>query len=117
MNFLLKLLLTALVVMGTAYLLPGVAVEDFIAALIATVVLTLLNTIVRPVLVILTIPLTILTLGLFLLVINAAMILLTAHWIDGFRVEGFWWAVGFSIVLSLLTSIVESTTGKIKKKA
>lgn len=115
MKFLLKLIISALVVLGCAYLLPGIEVDNYIAALIAAVVLALLNAILKPILVVLTIPLTIVTLGLFLLVINAAMILLAAYLIDGFHVDGFWWALLFSIILSIAVSIIESVTGTSKK--
>jgi len=116
MRFLIKLLLTALVVLGAGYLLPGVSVDDYVAALFAGIVIALLNAILKPILVVLTIPLTILTLGLFLLVINAALILLAAYLIDGFYVDGFWWALLFSIILSLAVSLIESLTGSKSKK-
>lgn len=108
MGFIIKILISGLAVLLGAYFLPGVAVSSFGAALIVAIVLAILNTLVKPVLIILTIPVTILTLGLFLLVINAIIILLTDALVAGFYVEGFWWALLFSLVLSFLTWLVES---------
>ncbi len=110
MKFIVKLLVTTLVVLLTSYLLPGVEVAGFWVALLVAVVLAILNTLVKPVLVVLTIPLTILTLGLFLLVINAVIILLADALIAGFDVGGFWWALIFSIVVSIVMSIYESAS-------
>ena len=111
MNFLIKLLLSALAVMLGAYLLPGVTVETFWVALIVAALLALLNVTLKPLLVVLTIPVTILTLGLFLLVINALLILLADALISGFMVSNFWWALAFSLILSLVTSVFESFVG------
>lgn len=108
MNILFKIVISSLAVLLAAYLLPGIHVQDYVSALIVAIVLALLNTFVKPVLILLTIPFTIFTLGLFLLVINAAMVLLAAHFIDDFVVDGFWWALLFSILLSVLTSLMES---------
>jgi len=105
MSLLIKWLLSAIAVMITAYLLPGVSVESFWAALIVAVILALFNAILKPILVILTIPITILTLGLFLLVINAVIILMTDAVIAGFSVSNFWWALAFSIIMAILGSL------------
>lgn len=112
MNFLVKLILSALAIAVASYLLPGVHVNNFFDALIVAAVLTLLNYIVRPILIILTIPITVLTLGLFLLVINAALILITDRLIEGFRVDGFWWALLFSIITAVIGSIFQSISKK-----
>ena len=112
MKFIIRLFLSSLAVVITAYLLPGVNVESYISALIIAALLGLLNVTVKPLLVILTIPFTILTLGLFLLVINALMILLADSIIDGFNVDGFWWALAFSLILSILTSLFHDVAGK-----
>lgn len=80
--------------------------EDLFTSLVVAIVLALLNGIVRPILIILTIPVTIITLGLFLLVINAFMILIAGNIVPGFVVEGFWWALLFSVILSLITSFL-----------
>lgn len=108
MKLILRILLSALAVVILSYLLPGVGVDSFVTAIIVAVVLSLLNFLVKPILVILTLPITILTLGLFLLVINAIIILLAANFIDGFHVTGIWWAILFSLLLSLLQSILFS---------
>ncbi|MFT4610754.1 MAG: putative membrane protein [Glaciecola sp.] len=115
MKLLIKLLVTAGIVMLLAHFLPGVAVRGFEAALIVAVVLAVLNFIVKPILVILTIPITIMTLGLFLFVINACIILLADKFIDGFGVNGFWTALLFSILLSISQSIAYSLLKEKKK--
>ena len=99
------MLLSALAVVILANLLGGVQVDSFITALIVAVVLSLLNLIVKPVLVIFTLPVTILTFGLFLLVINALIILLADRLVTGFSVDNIWWALLFSLLLSFLQSI------------
>lgn len=108
MKLILKLLLTALAVFILAYVLPGVNVAGYTTAIIVSVVLALLNLFVKPILVIFTLPITILTLGLFLLIINALIILLAGHLIDGFSVSSIWTAILFSILLSILQSILHS---------
>jgi len=114
MNFLIKLLITAIAVLVSSYFLPGVGVDSFLIAVLVAAVLALLNALLRPILVLLTIPLTILTLGLFLLVINAVIILLTDGLVPGFHVDGFWWALLFSLILSLVVSVFEALTGQLK---
>jgi putative membrane protein len=89
-------------------------VASFWDALIVVIILALLNVTIKPLLIILTIPVTILTLGLFLLVINALMILLVDYFLSGFNVDGFWWALAFSLILSLLTSLFEGLIGNTK---
>jgi len=115
MNLILRLLITAGIVMLLAYFLPGVDVSGFSAAIIVAVVLALLNAVLKPILIILTIPITIVTLGLFLLVINACIILLADKFIDGFGVSGFWTALLFSILLSISQSIAYSFLTEEKK--
>lgn len=100
--------LRALAIMITAYLLPGVILKGFFAALVVAVVLGLFNTVLKPILIVLTLPINILTLGLFTLVINAALIILTSNLVSGFRVQGFWWALLFSLILSLVNAILHS---------
>ncbi|MFT6866835.1 MAG: putative membrane protein [Cyclobacteriaceae bacterium] len=106
MNFLIKLLLSTLAVIIASYLLPGVSVDNFLTALIVAFFLSLLNVTLKPLLIILTIPLTVVTLGLFLLVINAVLILIADSFISGFVVSGFWWALLFSFILSLINSLL-----------
>ncbi|MBA3971665.1 MAG: phage holin family protein [Bacteroidetes bacterium] len=109
MKFLIQLVISTLAVLISSYLLPGIAIEgnSFVTALIVAAVLAFLNAVVKPIMIILTIPVTIVTFGLFLLVINALMILLAARVVDGFHVDGFWWALLFSFILSVITSILE----------
>jgi putative membrane protein len=101
----LRFLLSGLAVLLTGYLLPGVYVQHFGYALLVAIVLSIVNVLVKPLLVIFTIPITILTLGLFLLVINALMIMLVDALTPGFKVDGFWWALAFSLILSLINGI------------
>ena len=108
MNLIIKLLITAAVAYGLTHFLSGVKIADFKTAIIFSLVLGLLNAIVKPILVLLTIPVTVITLGLFLLVINAVIILLSDKLIPGFSVDGFWWALIFSIVLSVISGILSS---------
>lgn len=105
MNGVVRFLLSGLAVLLAAYLLPGVTVEHYGYALLVAVVLALANVLVKPLLVILTIPLTIFTFGLFLLVINALIILLVDYLVPGFHVDNFWWALLFSLILSLFNSM------------
>lgn len=115
MNLIIKLLITAVAVILSAYILPGVHVASFMVAIIVAAVLGLLNAFLKPILVFLTIPLTIVTLGLFLLVINALIILITDYFIGGFEVNGFWWALLFSLILALITSVLESLSGGLRR--
>lgn len=91
--------------MVSALVLPGVHVEDYITGILIALVLALFNVSLKPLMIIVTIPVTIFTFGLFLLVINALMIILAAKLVPGFEVDGFWWALLFSILLSLITSL------------
>jgi putative membrane protein len=104
MNIILRIIISAVVAFALSYLLSGVHMQSFVTALILAVVLGLLNLFVKPLLIILTLPITIFTFGLFLFVINALIILLAAKFVTGFRVDGFWWALLFSLLLSVLTS-------------
>lgn len=112
MNFLTRLIVSTLAVMVTAYLLPGVQVNSVFTAIMVAAVLSLLNVVVKPILIILTIPITLLTLGLFLLVINAGMIMLASKIVPDFVVDGFWTALFFSIILSLVNAIFHSIAKK-----
>jgi putative membrane protein len=112
MNFILKIVLTAVAVLVIAHFLPGVSVVNFTSSVIVAVVLALLRVTIKPLLIILTLPVTIVTLGLFLLVINALIILLADNLIDGFNVSGFWIALLFSLILSVFESILYSLLGE-----
>jgi putative membrane protein len=110
MDGIVRFLLNGLAVLLTAYLLPGVHVEHYGHALLVALVLSVANILVKPLLIIFTIPLTILTLGLFLLVINALIILLVDYFVPGFYVDGFWWALAFSLILSIFNSLFGDMT-------
>lgn len=115
MKLLIRILITAGLVLLLAKVMKGVIVDEFTTAITVAIVLALLNFFVKPILVLFTLPVTIFTLGLFLLVINAIMILLCDYFIDGFRISSFWTAMLFSIVLSLSQSLVFQITGEAKK--
>lgn len=108
MIFILRILLTAVVVVFLAKFLPGVAVAGYVTAIIVALVLAFLNFIVKPILILLTLPVTIVTFGLFLIVINAVIILLADAFVEGFDVNGFWIALLFSILLSITQSLLFS---------
>jgi putative membrane protein len=114
MGILLHWLVSGLAVIITAYLLPGVRVTGFFAALVTALILGLINAFIRPLLILLTLPLNILTLGLFTLVINALLIMLAATIVPGFAVQGFWWALLFGVVLAIvnfaLSPLLKSST-------
>ncbi|MEO5646799.1 MAG: phage holin family protein [Chitinophagaceae bacterium] len=112
MSFLLRLLVTAAVAFGLAELLPGVKVDTYWTALIFALILAILNFIVKPILVILTLPVTILTLGLFLFIINAIVVLLAARFVKGISITNIWWAVIFALLLSLITSVIMKVLDK-----
>jgi len=112
MNFLIRILITALAAFGLSYILSGVHIDSFITALVFALVLAILNALIKPILIILTLPITIVTLGLFLFVINALIILLCSKMVSGFSVDGFWWALLFSILLSIVSSILHSSGKK-----
>ncbi len=112
MNLVVRFLLSGVAVMLTAYLLPGVHVTDYWAALLVAALVSFSNLFIRPVLIILTIPITVITLGLFLLVLNALIILAVDYFVDDFRVEGFWWALAFSLILSLFNGMFTDFTRK-----
>ena len=114
MNIILRWFIATAAIMITAYFIPGVTVASFWVALWLAVVLGLINAILRPLLVILTLPINLLTLGLFILVINASLVMLAAYLVGGFAVSGFWVALLFSIVLSIVSYML-NTIFKIKK--
>jgi putative membrane protein len=101
-----KFLLNGAAVMVAAYLLPGVHVSHYGYALLTALALAVANTFIKPILIFFTIPLTLITLGLFLLVINAIIILLVSKLVPGFQVDGFWWALLFSLIMSVFNSMI-----------
>ena len=110
MRLLLVWLINAVALMAVAYLLPGIAVADFVTALVAALVLGLVNAVIRPILILLTLPVTLLTLGLFIFVINGLMFWFVGSFVSGFMVAGFWpgifGAIGYSIVSWALTALL-----------
>lgn len=111
MKLLTRILITSALVMLIAYFMPSVKVANFETALIVAVVLGLLNLFVKPILILFTLPATIFSLGLFLFVINAVIILLCSNIVGGFKVDSFWTALIFSIILSICQSIVYKIVG------
>ena len=108
MNFILRLLISGIIVFVLSKILSGVHISDITTAIIFALVLACLNAIVKPILVLLTLPITVVTLGLFLFVINALIILLADKLMDGIRIDGFWWALIFSIILSVFSSALNA---------
>jgi putative membrane protein len=110
MTLLLVWILNAVTLLIVAYVLPGIVVSSFWSAMLAAAVLGLINMLVKPIFRLLTLPITIVTLGLFLLVINALMFWLAGSILKGFQVNGFWWAVGgalfYSVISGFLTSLI-----------
>ncbi|HMG68271.1 MAG TPA: phage holin family protein [Chitinophagaceae bacterium] len=114
MGFLIRILFVAIISFALANVLPGIHVDTFWTALVFSVVLAILNIFVKPLLILFTLPVTILTLGLFLFIINAIVALLASRFVTGFRIDNFGWALLFSLLLSLLTSIFNKETQKDK---
>ena len=117
MNILIRLVISAIAVLVTDLLLAGVSLGDMsttqglLTALLTAAVLGLLNALLKPLLVILTLPVTVVTLGLFLLVINAVIVLIAARIVPGFTVESFWWALGFSLLLAVVQGVLHGLDG------
>lgn len=112
MRLILKLLLTAVAVFVLAEILPGIQVAGYGSALVVAIVLALLRLIVKPILVILTLPITIITFGIFLLFINAIIILMAGYLVDSFHVSSIWWALLFSLLLSFFQTVLFSLLGE-----
>ncbi len=104
MKMIIRIFITALTLMGVAYLVPGIVVDNIYVALIAALVLGLFNLIIKPVLVILTLPITLLTFGLFIFIINAGIFWFVASFIDGFSVSGFLPALAGSLIVAIVSS-------------
>lgn len=107
MKILINWVLSAMAIFTAAYVLPGVEVDDFVTALVVAVILGVINAIVKPVILILTLPINVITLGLFTFVINALLILLVGFIVPGFVVNGFLWALIFSILLSVINVVLD----------
>jgi putative membrane protein len=108
MRLLIVWLINAAALFVLPYLMKSIRVENFITALIAALVLGLVNTLIRPILVLLTLPVTVLTLGLFILVINGLLFWAVANFVRGFQVAGFWPAIGGAILYSLISWALSS---------
>jgi putative membrane protein len=116
MRLIARIITTTLAILLVTKLMPGVSVNNVWTAIVLSIVLSLLNVFVKPLLIFFTLPITIFTLGLFLLVINAAIILIASEIVTGFRVDGFWWAMLFSVVLSLVVSIFDKFNERMERK-
>ncbi len=103
-----KLLISTLAVIITSYVLPGIVIENMLAAIVVAVILGIVNTLLKPILLILTLPINIVTLGLFTFIINGALVLLTSSIVHGFHVKNLLWAMLFSIVISLISSFLNA---------
>jgi putative membrane protein len=112
MTLLLVWILNAVALLVVAYVLPGIVVASFGSAMLAALVLGLINSLVKPVLILLTLPITVVTLGLFLLVLNALMFWMAGSILKGFQVNGFWWAVGGAILYSLISGFLSNLINK-----
>lgn len=111
-----RLMLLSIAVMVGAWLLPGVGVTSFWAVLLTAVVISLLDNLVRPILIVVTLPVTAITLGLFLFVINAIIILMASAIVDGFKVDNFWSALLFSLILTAVNYLLELPNKYINRK-
>ena len=106
MKFIMRIIVTSIVAFGLSYILDGISIDTFWTAISVAIVLAVLNAIMKPILILLTLPITLFTLGLFLFVINAFIIWIADKLITGFKVDGFWWAVLFSLLLSFVSSLM-----------
>lgn len=116
MKLIIRLLVTAAVAFILARILPGVHVDDYGTAILFALVLALLNVFLKPLLILLTLPLTLITLGLFLFVINTITVLLASSWVNGFDIDSFWWGLLFSLLLTLVTSALFREEDRQQKK-
>jgi putative membrane protein len=112
MNSIVKIFVIAAISFALAHLLNGVHVDSFWTAIVFALVLALLNVFAKPLFILLTLPVTLITLGLFLFVINALMVLLASKIVDGFRIDNFWWALLFSLILSFIMSFIDKKPEK-----
>ena len=108
MKHILQIIVSTIIVLAIAQILPGVTIDSYTTALIVAVVLALLNALIKPILFLLTLPITLITFGLFIFFLNASIVLLTDKLVDGFNVSSIWTAILFSILLSLLESLLNS---------
>lgn len=111
MQFVLKILVSALAILLVTWMMPHVHVDNQLTVLLVALVLAFLDAVVKPLLTLLTIPITVFTFGLFLLAINAFIVLMASRLVSGFHVDGFWWALWFSVVLSLTNGFLHTILG------
>lgn len=111
MALLVSLLVNSVAVFITAYILAGIKIDSFLTAILVAIVLGLVNAFLRPVLIFLTLPINILTLGLFTFVIIGALIMLTSYIVPGFQVNNFWWALLFALVLAVVNGFLSLIFG------
>ncbi len=114
MHVLINWIVSALVILALAYVLPGVSEITFVIALVVALVLGLINAFIRPVVMFLTLPINILTLGLFTLVVDTLLVILAAWAVPGFEIGNFWWAFVFSIALWIVNSFVRKTSARMQ---
>src|SRR5215467_11749125 len=117
MGFLVRILVIAAVSFGLSHVLRGIHIDTFWTAVVFAVVLAILNIFVKPLIILLTLPVTIITLGLFLFIIDALVVLLASRFVDGIHVSGFWWALLFSLILSVVTSLIDKEVEKERRRA
>src|SRR5215831_828075 len=106
MRFIIRILFIAVVSYGLAHILRGIHIDTFWTAIVFAAVLAILNIFVKPLIILLTLPVTIITLGLFLFVINAIVVLLASRFVNGIRIDNFGWALLFSLILSFVTAVL-----------
>lgn len=111
-NIFISWLIYAASIILTAFILPGVRLSGILAAAVTAIVLGLVNTFLKPILVVFTLPINILTLGLFTFIINALLVLLVAAIVPGFKVDNFWWALLFGVILSFVVALLENILAK-----
>jgi putative membrane protein len=107
MKTILRFLISTIAILITAYILPGVHLSGIVAALVLAVVLAVINIFIRPILIFLTLPITVMTVGLFVLIINGFLVMLASYIVPGFTVDNFWWALLFSIVLTVINFVLQ----------
>lgn len=112
MNFIINLLISSLAIFATAQITPGVIIDTFATSIVVAIVFGVVNAVIKPLLIIFTLPINIMTLGLFTFVINALVVLLVDYLVPGFRVDGFFIALVFSIVLSIVNMVLFSIAGE-----
>lgn len=117
MRFLIRILVIAAISFGLSHVLRGIHIDTFWTALVFAVVLAILNIFVKPLIILLTLPVTIITLGLFLFIIDALVVLLASRFVDGIHVDGIWWALLFSLILSLVTSVINREVDKERRRS